>query len=119
MLPQEVTNLLDAHARSIIWDEKMPASLRMDAYALPLEIKQLLSMAVLLKEALVPVVPPPTMIRRIKQALLADEALALPPRRRNGLLISAAALGSLLSVAGIAIWALRRFRSIPHTQIAS
>lgn len=119
-----VVEVLAAHADHLIGDEAGGGVSKeyLDLFpAYQAELKPLLRIAERVKATLVPVAPSPAFEAGLKQDLLAaaikraeekEDKKRVSFLRRRGVLIGAAAVGSVLSVAGIVAALLLRQRSI-------
>ena len=119
-----VVEVLAAHADHMISDEAGGAGSKDYLDLFPdyrAELKPLLGIAERVKATLVPVTPSPAFETGLKQDLVAaaiqrakekEERKRVSFLRRRGVLIGAAAVGSVLSVAGIVAALLLRQRAI-------
>ncbi|HEY77092.1 MAG TPA: hypothetical protein G4O00_13120 [Thermoflexia bacterium] len=115
MEERRAAELLAAHADrlndpSVTAPEPTPEEM---AYLTPL-----MEIAERLKETLVPVEPPATFVRSLRRELVdaARRRQSATQRLHRGLVIGAAALGSVLSLAGVVALILRRRRGRLHAQ---
>ena len=119
MVAMELDDILMTHADALARGEDYTEQL-LDRY--PGQRRQLLpllSLARLLRSALVPVEPPADFVAALAAELAIYDgtpASATPAVQRYGI-IGAAAVGTLLSVAGVAYWLYRRVGS--HDQALS
>ena len=120
MKQARLSDLLASHADALNRGEDVSGVLLTEFGQTFPELEGLLRLASLVKQALVPIAPPPTMVARIWRTLHRNEQMqALPAFTRQGIWVGVLGAGLLLSVAGILIWLFRRFRPISQSPIST
>ena len=110
MGPRQMDDLLMEHADALARGEDWTERLLAGNPAHQAQLQPLLSLARLLRNALVPVDPPADFVAALAAELASFDAAEdgdLHPARRYGV-IGAATVGSLISVAGVTYWLYRR-----------
>jgi hypothetical protein len=119
---ERTTSLLAAHAERLIGGPEAMQQMAMTDAECD-ELSPLFQLAEHLRERLTPVRPSATFVRSLSKELAknARRRVALTKRVRKGLLIGAAAVGSLVSVAsvvGAIVFVIVRWRARSHTRAA-
>lgn len=113
MKKNELAEILTAHADALIEGRDISAQFLARFPERSAELSPLFQLASSMRSALTPVSSPDFRARLHRQ--LTDYApsgpITIAPAARPKLVWLVAAAGSLLSVAGLALWALRRFRA--------
>ncbi|MCB0019208.1 MAG: hypothetical protein KDE09_15570 [Anaerolineales bacterium] len=107
MKRQQIAEILMAHAEGLLTDEDRTDSILRSYPAEAAQLRPLLSLARLVKQALVPVAPEPAFVYTLQAQLAkADVEPASTWPELNGRRLGwvGAALGSVLSVAGLILW---------------
>jgi len=119
---QTITNWLDVHAGRLQTGLSGPSALPGASTADLEMLRPLLRLAERIAQVLVPVEPSPVFVASLELELgraASHPNLSLFTRYRKGILVSAAAIGSALSVTGVFLLYFFRFRTATRTSHAS